>query len=115
ADVVRPTLGPRPRNVAYEQVMRTRTPELLSDAGTLVRRIVQVSDDPSDLGAMLMRQAVWQVGERVGDGSATTAVLAQAMLHHAYRSVAAGANAMRVRQGIQRGVAAAVKALRAQS
>ena len=115
ANVVRPTLGPRPRNVAYEQVMRNRTPELLSDAGTLARRIIQVSDDPSDLGAMLMRQAIWQIGDRVGDGSATTAVLTQAMLHQAYRSVAAGANAMRVREGIQKAVAAAVKAIQAQA
>jgi chaperonin GroEL len=115
ANVVRPTLGPRPRYVAYENVMRTKTPELLSDAGTLARRIVQVSDGPSDVGAMLIRQAVWQVGDRVGDGSATTAVLAQAMVHRAYRSVAAGANAMRVRDGIQRGVSAAVQALRAQA
>src|SRR5262245_23958205 len=93
ANVVRQTLGPLPRIVAYENVMRTRTPELLSDAGTLARRIIQVSDDPSDLGAMLLRQALWKVSEQVGDGTATTAVLAQAMLHHAYRMVAAGANA----------------------
>jgi chaperonin GroEL len=95
--------------------MRNRTPELLSDAGTLARRIIQVSDGTSDVGAMLMRQAIWQVGDRVGDGSAITAVLTQSILHHAYRTVAAGANAMRVRQGIQRGIAAAVEAIRAQS
>jgi chaperonin GroEL len=115
ANVVRPTLGPRPRYVAYEQVMRNRTPELLSDAGTLARRIIQVSDGPSDVGAMLMRQAIWQVGDRVGDGSAITAVLTQSILHNAYRSVAAGSNAMRVRHGIQRGIAAAVEAIQAQS
>jgi chaperonin GroEL len=115
ASAIRPTLGPRPRYVAYESVMRTKTPEMLSDAGTLARRIIQVSDDPSDLGAMLMRQAVWQVSERVGDGTATTAVLTQAMLHEAARMVAAGANAMRVRDGIRLGVQAAVQALREQA
>jgi chaperonin GroEL len=115
ANVVRPTLGPLPRYVAYENVMRTRTPELLSDAGTLARRIIQVSDDPSDLGAMLLRQALWQVSEQVGDGTATTAVLTQAMLHHAHRMVAAGANAMRVRDGIRLGIEAAVKVLRVQA
>ncbi len=115
ADVVRPTLGPHPRYVAYEHVMRTKTPELLSDASTLVRRIVQVSDNPTDVGAMLMRQAIWQMGERVGDGSATTAVLAQAMVHRANQSIAAGANAMRVRAGLLRGVAAAVQEVRAQA
>ena len=115
ANVVRPTLGPRPRYVAYEQIMRNRTPELLSDAGTLARRIIQISDGPSDVGAMLMRQAIWQVGDRVGDGSAITAVITQSILHHAYRNVAAGCNAMRVRSGIQRGIAAAVEAIRTQS
>ena len=115
ANVVRPTLGPRPRYVAYEQIMRNRTPELLSDAGTLARRIIQISDGTADVGAMLMRQAVWQVGDRVGDGSAITAVLTQAILHNAYRCVAASANAMRVRQGIQRAVAAAVESIKAQA
>jgi chaperonin GroEL len=115
ANAVRPTLGPLPRNVAYESAMRTRTPELLSDASTLARRIIQIGDDPSDVGAMLMRQAVWGVGDRVGDGAATTAVLAQAMAHQTYKAVAAGANAMRVRTGLQQGVNAATEALRAQA
>jgi chaperonin GroEL len=101
--------------VAYEQIMRNRTPELLSDAGTLARRIIQISDGTADVGAMLMRQAVWQVGDRVGDGSAITAVLTQSILHNAYRSVAASANAMRVRTGIQRAVAAAVESIKAQA
>ncbi|MCL4506304.1 MAG: chaperonin GroEL [Chloroflexi bacterium] len=114
-NVVRPTIGPFPRYVGMERVSRDRSPELLSDAGTLARRIIQIGDDASDVGAMLMRQAVWQVGERVGDGTATTAVLAQAMLHHAYRSVAAGANAMRVREGIRQATSAAVGAIQAQA
>ena len=115
ANVVRPTLGPLPRYVAYESITRTKTPELLSDAATLVRRIIQIGDGPADVGAMLMRQAVWQVGERVGDGSATTAVLAQAMTHRAIRAIAAGANAMRVRDGIQRAIRTAAEVLREQS
>jgi len=64
---------------------------------------------------MLLRQAVWQVGERVGDGAATTAVLVQAMARHAFQSAAAGANTMRIRDGIRLGVDAAVQALLAQS
>jgi chaperonin GroEL len=115
ADVVRPTLGPLPRHVAYEQMTRTKTPEMLSDAATLVRRITQVSDGPSDLGAMLMRQAIWRVGNRFGDGGATTAVLAQSLSRCAHRAVAAGANPMRLREGIQQGVKAAAAALRCAS
>jgi len=58
---------------------------------------------------------VWQVGERAGDGTATTAVLARAIARNAYKAVAAGANAMRVRTGIERGAAAAIQALRGQA
>ena len=113
ADVVRPTIGPLPRNVGYERITRDRTPEVLSDAGTLARRIIEIGDGVSDVGAMLLRQAVWQVSDKVGDGSATTAVLAQAMLHHAYRSVAAGANAMRMREGIRLAVEPVIAQLKA--
>jgi chaperonin GroEL len=114
ADVVRPTLGPRPRHVAYEQAIRTKSPEMLSDAATLVRRIIEISDGPSDLGAMLMRQAIYHVGNRFGDGGATTAVLAQSMAQNAHRVLAAGTNAMRLRDGIQQGVKAATAALNEQ-
>ncbi|MCL5996149.1 MAG: hypothetical protein M1546_08840, partial [Chloroflexi bacterium] len=114
ADVVRPTLGPRPRHVAYEQITRTKSPEMLSDSATLVQRIIEISDGPSDLGAMLMRQAIYRVGNQFGDGGATTAVLAQSMAQNAHRVLAAGANAMRLRDGIQQGVKAAAAALRAQ-
>ncbi len=116
ADLLRPTIGPMPRFVASEQaVSRSKPPELLSDGATLARRIIQLSKDPSDMGAMLLRHAVWRVGEKSGDGTATTAVMARAMARHAYKVVAAGANAMRVRTGIEAGVAAANQALRAQS
>jgi chaperonin GroEL len=114
ADAVRPTLGPRPRHVAYEKMIRTQAPELLSDAATLVRRIIEISDGPSDLGAMLLRQAVWKVGDGLGDGGATTAVLAQSLAQNAHRMLAAGANAMRLRDGIQMGLKAATAALQEQ-
>ena len=112
ANVIRPTMGPFPRYVGYERIARDRSPEVLSDAGTLARRIIQIGDGVSDVGAMLLRQAVWQVSEKVGDGSATTAVLAQAMLHHAYRSTAAGANAMRIREGIRIAIEPVINHLR---
>lgn len=113
ANAVRPTIGPLPRYVGYEHISRNKTPELLSDAGTLARRIIQLGDEPADVGAMLMRQAIWQVSEKVGDGSATTAVMAQAMVHHAHRMVAAGANAMRVRDGIRLAIVPVIRQLQA--
>ncbi len=116
AELIRPTIGPTFRMVASEQVAgRNRPPELLSDGATLARRMIQLSNDPADVGAMLLRQAVWQVGERAGDGTATTAVLAHAIIKEAYKRVAAGANAMRIRVGIERAMDVAVHSLRDQS
>ncbi len=116
AELIRPTIGPTFRMVASEQIAgRNRPPELLSDGATLARRIIQLSNDPADVGAMLLRQAVWQVGERAGDGTATTAVLAHAIIKEAYKRIAAGANAMRIRVGIERAVDAAAQSLREQS
>lgn len=116
AALIRPTIGPTFRMVASEQVAgRNRPPELLSDGATLARRIIQLSNDPADVGAMLLRQAVWQVGERAGDGTATTAVLAHAIIREAYQRIAAGANAMRLRSGIERAIEAAAQSLREQA
>ncbi|MGB1253908.1 MAG: TCP-1/cpn60 chaperonin family protein [Candidatus Promineifilaceae bacterium] len=77
-------------------------PDILSDAATIARRIIAFPDRQTDVGAMLLRNTVWRVHQRVGDGTATTAVLAQAILHAAYRSVVAGASAVAVQKGIQR-------------
>ena len=115
ADAVRPTLGPIPRYVAYRASPRSGPTELIDNAAAVARRIDDTGDSPSDAGAMLLREAIRQVNERVGDGGATTAVLAQALARQAHRSLAAGANAMRVREGLRRGVDAAATVLRSQA
>ncbi len=116
ADLVKPTLGPLPRLVAMERSMsRDRAPELLDDAATLARRIVQLPHPTQDVGAMMLRHALWRMHEVVGDGAATTAVLAQALMQHAVKAVAAGANAMMLRHGIEAGINAACSALKQQA
>ena len=116
AELIRPTIGPTFRMVASEQIAgRNRPPELLTDGATLARRMIQLTNDPADVGAMLLRQAVWQVGERAGDGTATTAVLAHAIIKEAYKRTAAGANAMRIRTGIEHAVKVASQTLHEQS
>src|SRR5262249_41482860 len=68
-----------------------------------------------NVGAMLLRHALWQVHEQLGDGGATTAALAHALLAGGHRHLAAGANPMLLRRGMERGLHAAVGALRAQA
>ena len=113
ADAVKPTLGPLPRFVGIEGTMRDRPPELLDDAATIARRIIQIAHPTADVGAMMMRHALWRMHETCGDGSATTAVIAQAILQAAAKAVAAGAHPAMVRRGIERGAAQATAALRA--
>jgi chaperonin GroEL len=115
AETVKPTLGPLPRFVAIEANMRDRPPELLDDAGTIARRIVQVADPAADAGAMMLRHALWRMHEQCGDGSATMAVIAQALMQQAAKAVAAGAHPALLRRGIDQGIERAVQSLHAQA
>ena len=96
-DAVRPTLGPHPRLVAVENISRSGTPELLDDAGVIARRIIQLPERDADMGAMLVRQLLWQLHDEVDDGTATAAVIVQAVYNRGLRYIAAGGNAMRPR------------------
>ncbi len=111
ADVVSVTLGPQGGLVAHTQFGRSE-PELLTDGATIARRIIQIPDRSKDVGAMLLRHMVWHMRQEMGDGSVTTAVLTQAILREAHRCIAAGANAMMIRRGLERALKAAVQALR---
>jgi chaperonin GroEL len=86
-------------------------PELLDDAGTVARRIINLPDRVEDAGAMLMRHIVWYMRDEVGDGSATTAVLAWSIVQEMRKVVAAGANPMLVKRGIEKATKAAIGAL----
>lgn len=107
------TLGPT-RGVVLVDIPQ-RPPEVLTDSGDIARRVIELPVRGVDAGAMLLRQAVWTMHERYGDGAATVAVLAQAMVCEAARMIAAGADPMLLRRGIERGVAAASGALVAQT
>lgn len=105
------TLGPT-QGLILSEKNRSSQPELLTDAATIARRIVALPNRAEDIGAMLARNLVWRMHQRVGDGSATTAVLARAILDQASRYVAAGGNPMLLRRGIDRAIPAAIQALR---
>lgn len=104
------TLGPTGGKIAYDK-HSGMAPELLTDAATIARRIIQISNRLEDCGAMMMRHLVWQMREEVGDGTATTAVLAQAIANEFHKMVAAGANAMMLKRGIERATAVAARTL----
>ncbi len=105
------TLGPVGGNVVSAKDGGSERYETLTDAATIARRIIALPRATEDTGAMLLRQLVWRVRQKVGDGSATSAVLARAILREARRVMVAGANPMLLRKGIALGVAAAAKAL----
>ena len=109
-DALRPTLGPTGGTVLIEQMVRTNAPEILDDAATVARRIVELPMYVN-AGGMLMRHLVWRVLEQVGDGTATAAMIAQALLREATRYIAAGASPPMLRRGIESGLALALDAL----
>jgi SAM-dependent methyltransferase len=103
-----------PRTVAVEDVNSGRPIEVLDDAATILRRIIELPDPYVNMGARLLRHAVWRTYDRVGDGGATAAVLLQAIVHHVEPCIAAGGDALLVRTHLQRGLALVMRALREQ-
>ncbi len=111
ADLLGPTLGPVGGIVAHQQDVGRKT-ELLDDSATAVRRIIQMHDPDSDVGAMFMRAMIWQIGQEVGDGGTVAAVLAQAIFNESARLTAAGFNPVVLAQGLQAGCEEVVQYLR---
>lgn len=114
ADLLAPTLGPVGGLVANQQHTDTQ-PELLDDAATAVRRVMSLGDPRLDVGAMLMRNLVWRITQRVGDGGAMTAVLARAIFRDALRLTTAGVNPMIMAKGLRAGAEAVRLALTEQA
>src|SRR5574341_223477 len=104
-DAIRPTLGPYPRLVAIEStIRRDKTPELLDSGGLIARRVIQLQDRDEDVGAMYIRHTFWQLHEKLGDGTASAAVIFQTVFNRGVRYIAAGGNAMRLRICLERSV-----------
>lgn len=97
-DAIRPTLGPIPRTVAASQALDNKPPDLLDKGGLIARRISDLPDRDADMGAMLLRQMLWQLYEDCGDGTATAAVIFQSITNDGLKYLAAGGNAMRLRE-----------------
>ncbi len=112
ANAVRITLGPRGRNVVIEK--KWGAPVITNDGVTIAKE-VEVEERFENLGAQLAKEVASKTNDVAGDGTTTATVLAQAMVHEGMRNVAAGANPMGLRRGIEKGVAAAIEALRGQA
>src|SRR5213596_3199779 len=105
ADAVGVTLGPRGRNVVINK--KYGAPVITKD-GVTVTREIELEDPFENMGAQLAKQVATKTNDVAGDGTTTATVLARAMVHNGMRNVAAGANPMALKRGIERAVAAAV-------
>ncbi len=102
-NAIAPTLGPLSRTVLNEPALRHKTPELLDDGATIARRLIMLPDRNEDVGAMYLRQMLWRVRNLAGDGTATAAVLFQAIYNEGVRYLASGGNAMSLRRHLESG------------
>ena len=87
-------------------------PRVTNDGATIANELEEVRDPVLDLGLQLMRRAAQTADDTSGDGTTTAVVLAQAIVHRGLYNIAAGANGVRLRDGLERGAAAAIAALR---
>ncbi|MGH9068028.1 MAG: chaperonin GroEL, partial [Acidimicrobiales bacterium] len=110
ADAVRVTLGPRGRNVVLEK--KWGAPTITND-GVSIAKEIELEDPYEKIGAELVKEVAKKTDDVAGDGTTTATVLAWAMVHEGLRNVAAGANPMSLKRGIETGVETAVDSLKA--
>jgi chaperonin GroEL len=108
ADAVRVTLGPRSNSVLVERPFGA--PLVCNDGVTIVKEL-SLEDPEENLGVQVLRQAAERTGDAVGDGTTTATLIACAVFAEGVRNVAAGASAVDIRKGIERGARAAVTAI----
>ena len=112
ADAVKVTLGPKGRNVIIEK--KFGAPHITKD-GVTVAREVELEDAFQNMGAQLVKEVASKTGDDAGDGTTTATVLAQAIINVGLKNVAAGANPMDIKRGIDRAVSIVVEGIKAQS
>jgi chaperonin GroEL len=112
ANVVRVTLGPKGRNVVLDK--KWGAPTITNDGVTIAKEI-ELEDHYENLGAQLAKEVATKTNDVAGDGTTTATVLAQALVHEGLRNVAAGANPMGLKRGMERAVEAVAEAIRNQA
>jgi chaperonin GroEL len=109
ADAVRITLGPKSKSVL---IQKSWGAPLVCNDGVTIAKELSLRDPEENLGAQMLRQAAEKTGELVGDGTSTATILAHAIFADGVRNVAAGASAIDLKRGLDRGLKVAVDALR---
>jgi chaperonin GroEL len=112
ANVVRVTLGPKGRNVVLDK--KWGAPTITNDGVTIAKEI-ELEDHYENLGAQLAKEVATKTNDVAGDGTTTATVLAQALVHEGLRNVAAGANPMGLKRGMERAVEVVAEAIRNQA
>ncbi len=112
ADTVKITLGPKGRNVVLEKKFGA---PLITNDGVTIAKEIELEDPFENMGAQLVKEVATKTNDVAGDGTTTATLLAQAMVHEGLRNVAAGANPMGIRRGIEAAVNEAVDGLKAHS
>ena len=112
ADAVGTTLGPKGRNVAIDRKFGSPT---ITHDGVTVAKEIELEDPFANMGAQLLKEAATKTNDLAGDGTTTSTVLAHAIVTEGLKNLAAGANPMRLKLGISRGVETVVAALRKMS
>jgi chaperonin GroEL len=112
ADAVKVTLGPRGRNVVIDKKFGAPT---ITNDGVTIAKEVELEDPFENMGAQLVKEVATKTNDIAGDGTTTATILAQALIREGLRNVAAGANPMSLKRGIEKAVAAAVESIRSQS
>ncbi|MCM1309502.1 MAG: chaperonin GroEL [Bacteroides sp.] len=112
ADAVKVTLGPKGRNVIIEK--KFGAPHITKD-GVSVAREVELDEPFQNMGAQLVKEVASKTGDDAGDGTTTATVLAQSIINVGLKNVAAGANPMDIKRGIDKAVAIVVEAIRDQA
>ena len=112
ADTVKITLGPKGRNVVLGKKFGA---PLITNDGVTIAKEIELEDAFENMGAQLIREVSTKTNDVAGDGTTSATVLAQAMIREGLKNLAAGANPMVMRRGIQKATEAAVDAIRTNS
>lgn len=110
AEAVRVTLGPKGRNVVLDKKFGA---PLITNDGVTIAREIELEDPLENMGAQLVKEVATKTNDVAGDGTTTATVLAQAMIREGLKNVAAGANPMVIKRGIEKAVAAVVAEIKA--
>lgn len=112
ANAVKVTLGPRGRNVVLDKGFGSPT---ITNDGVTIAKEIELEDKMENIGAELVKEVASKTNDTAGDGTTTATLLAQAMIAQGMKNVAAGANPMGIRKGIQKAVESVVRNLKEQS